>query len=201
MNQGIIDIIKGKRNIRDKLSVANMRIKQLLAKLDHQIHILNDREKILFDKLVSVIEIGDKIRANIIASEIAQIREIKKHLLAFHVVLENLSLRIENILFIGDIAKDFPQIIALVRELRSVSKSIAPNMEYEFINLEEMLRDVVNDLKESNLSPSIEYSPTASAEAKKILEEAYVVAEERVRNSFPSIDKKRDAEKNTQSRT
>ena len=200
MSQGLIDILKGRRNIRDKLSVANIRIKQLLAKLDHQLHILDDREKILFDKLVSVMEAGDKIRSNIIASEIAQIRDIKKHLLAFHVVLENLSLRIENILFLGSIAKDFPQIIELVRELRNISRSVAPNMEYEFINLEEMLREVVNELRESNMASSLEYSPSASAEAKKILEEAYVVAEERIRNSFPSIDK-RGNEKSIQSKT
>ncbi|MGC9147980.1 MAG: hypothetical protein ACP5GI_00830 [Sulfolobales archaeon] len=200
MDQGLIDIFKGRRNIRDKLSVANIRIKQLLAKIDHQLHILEDREKILFDKLVSVMESGDKIRANIIASEIAQIRDIKKHLLAFHVVLENLSLRIENILFLGSITKDFPQIIELVRELRNISRSIAPSMEYGFISLEETLRDVVNDLRENNIASSLEYSPSASAEAKKILEEAYVVAEERLRNSFPSLDKK-DSEKSIQSKT
>ncbi len=180
--------------------MANIRIKQLLAKIDHQLHILEDREKILFDKLVSVMESGDKIRANIIASEIAQIRDIKKHLLAFHVVLENLSLRIENILFLGSITKDFPQIIELVRELRNISRSIAPSMEYGFISLEETLRDVVNDLRENNIASSLEYSPSASAEAKKILEEAYVVAEERLRNSFPSLDKK-DSEKSIQSKT
>ena len=201
-DQRIIDFFDRRKNrLGERIHIANIRVKQLLSKIDHQLHILDEREKMLFDRLVSVVESGDKIRSNIIASEIAQVREIKKHLLAFHIILENISLRLDNIILMGTIAKDIPQILGVVRELRNVMRGVMPNMEYELITLEENLQEALNEFRENTVSTYLDYKPSASSEAKKILEEAYLVAEERIRSSLPKPDKS-DLEKNqSKSRT
>ncbi|MEM0260475.1 MAG: Snf7 family protein [Sulfolobales archaeon] len=178
----------GKREkIMERLTIANSRVKQLLAKLNNQISILDEREKILFERLVSLIEYKDSARANIVASEISQIRNLKKHLLAFQVVLENISLRIDNIILIGDISKDLPTLLGIVREARNIIKGVFPGMEIEFIALEEDLKGVATEMKDFSIYNSMEYNPSASSDAKKILEEAYLVAEERIRSSMPKV--------------
>lgn len=188
---GLIDILRGRRRgVYEKLSIANTRIKQLLMKIEHQLNVLDEREKILFDKLVQMIEYKDNLRANIIASEISQIRGIKKHLLAFSVVLENISIRIENMIFLGTISKDLPLIINVVKETRDIVKGLFPNMEYEFAVLEEDLRNITNEVVGEVLPDTqISYNTSLSSEAKKILEEAYLVAEEKIKSSLPKPDK------------
>lgn len=186
----IIDLLRGRRGgVGERLIVANTRIKHLISRINSQLSILEEREKILFDKLVYAIENKDNVRANIIASEISQIRNIKKHLLAFSLVLENISLRIDNILLLGSISKDLPVILGVVRETRSIMKSMFPNMEIEFMSIEDVLRGLVDELRDQAVIGAEEYSPTVSTEAKKILEEAYLVAEERIRSSLPRPEK------------
>ncbi|MEZ0289535.1 MAG: hypothetical protein ABWJ42_00380 [Sulfolobales archaeon] len=169
----------------ERLTIANTRVKQLLAKINNQVSILDEREKALFDRLVSFVEYKDNIRANIIASEISSIRNLKKHLIAFQVILENISLRIDNIILLGSISRDLPVILNVVREAKNIVKGVFPGMEVEFIALEEDLKSMAGEMRDFSVTQQIEYNPTASSEARRILEEAYVVAEERVRSTLP----------------
>lgn len=182
-------LIFSKNNDREKilerLTIANTRVKQLLAKINNQVSILDEREKALFDRLVSFVEYKDNIRANIIASEISSIRNLKKHLIAFQVILENISLRIDNIILLGSISRDLPVILNVVREAKNIVKGVFPGMEVEFIALEEDLKSMAGEMRDFSVTQQIEYNPTASSEARRILEEAYVVAEERVRSTLP----------------
>jgi division protein CdvB (Snf7/Vps24/ESCRT-III family) len=61
-----------------------------------------------------------------------------------------------------------------------------PEFSYEMIELEESLREVVTETGEG-LGVGFTEATYSSPEARKILEEARIVAEQRMKESFPEL--------------
>lgn len=171
---------------RERAEAVLIMLRRLLSRIDTYISRLEEREKQLFNKVVELTSMGDNTRAAIIASEISQIRSILRHLTALRYIIEGIELKIENYLAIGYAMESIGPAAEALKEIRSVFKGLIPTMEVDIQNIEGSLREIILDSEGSPVH-DISYTPYASQEAKRILEEAYSLAEKRLRESFPSV--------------
>lgn len=178
-------LFKPQQPLRHKLVMAHYRLKTTISRLDVYISKLQERDRALFEKVVEAQMSKDTMRAAMYANEIAEIRKITKQLLTTQIALEQVELRLETVTELGDVYTSLMPVLGVVRELRQAMKGVMPELSVELADLEEGLQEVVIEAGEFTGS-GIDYTVT-TPEAKKILEEAAAIAEQRMKEKFPSL--------------
>ncbi len=179
------EIFSKKEPVKQKLVVANYKIRAMVSRLEVFIERLRDRDRSLFERVVDALTQGDETRAVMYANEIAEIRKLVKQLTVTQVALEQVALRIETVLTMGDVMAGLAPVIGVVKELKNMLRGIMPEISLELSEVEEGLRDVVLTTGEALGLPGGDIY--ASPEARRILEEARIVAEQRMKEKFPEL--------------
>lgn len=175
-----------KEPIKYKLLMSNYRIRALASRIEVQLERLKERDRMLFERVVEAIIAKDNTRATMLANEIAEIRKAAKQLAMVQVALEQISMRIETVVLLGDTFASLAPVLGVVRDLRGLVRGLMPEFSYEMLELEESLREVILETGEGLSAPYTE-AAYASPEARKILEEARIVAEQRIKENFPAL--------------
>ncbi|MGC9105670.1 MAG: hypothetical protein ACP5HQ_04515 [Thermoprotei archaeon] len=171
--------------LKHRIIMANYKLRSTINRLEVYINRLQERDRVLFERVVEAQMNKDTARATMYANEIAEIRKITKQMLMTQIALEQVQLRLETVLEIGDIMANLVPVVGVIRELRNVIKSVMPEMSFELSEIEETLQEVIYEAGE--FVPGGIEPVTSSPEARKILEEAQVIAEQRMKEKFPSL--------------
>ena len=171
--------------LRYRLALAHYKLGSMIRRLEVYLERLKARDQELFERVVDALMSKDQARATMYANEIAELRKVAKTLLTVQVALEHIVLRIESIREIGEIVLYLGPIVNVVKDVRSAIKSVLPELGIELGEVQDLLQEMV--MEAGTLVGFSEITIPTSAEAKKILEEAKVVAEQRMKEAFPSL--------------
>ena len=171
--------------LRYRLAMAHYKINSMIKRLEVYLERLKSRDQTLFEKVVDALMSKDNARAVMYANEIAELRKIAKSLLMVQVALEHVSLRIESIREIGDVVMYLGPVINVVKDVRAAIKSVLPELGIELGEVQDILQETL--MEAGHIVGYGDITLTPSPEAKKILEEAKVVAEQRMKETFPSL--------------
>jgi len=177
--------IKGKEPLRYRLANANYKIRSMISRLDAYIARLQERDRTLFERVVEAQMSKDHMRAAMYANEIAEIRKITKQMIITQIALEQVSLRLETVEELGDIFVNLIPVVGVISELKSVLKGIMPEISIELGEIGEALQEIV--VEAGNFTGAPYVGAPSSPEAKKILEEAAAIAEQRMKEKFPDL--------------
>jgi len=171
--------------LRFRLAMAHYKINSMARRLEVYLERLKQRDKALFEKVVDAIISKDMTRASMYANEVAELRKVAKSLFMVQVALEHIMLRLESIREIGDIAVELGPVVAVVKEVRGAIKSVLPELGIELGEVQDLLQETLMEAGE--LVGIGGMTIPTSPEARKILEEAKVVAEQKMKESFPAL--------------
>ncbi len=185
VGEKIKSAFKQKEPLRYRLVMANYRLKTMISRLDVHVSRMQERDRVLFEKVVDAQMSKDNMRAAMYANEIAEIRKISKQLLTTQIALEQVQLRLETVTELGDVFTNLVPVIGVVNELRNAMRGVMPEISMELSELEEGLQEAVFEAGDFT-GGGVDFT-TASPEARKILNEAAVVAEQRMKENFPEL--------------
>jgi len=171
--------------LRYRLAMAHYKINTMIKRLEVYLERLKSRDQALFERVVDALMSKDNTRAVMYANEIAELRKIAKSLLMVQVALEHVSLRIESIREVGDIVTYLGPIVSVVKDVRAAIKTVLPELGVELGEVQDILQETL--MEAGHIVGYGDVTLTPSPEAKKILEEAKVVAEQRMKESFPAL--------------
>lgn len=172
--------------IRYRLATAKYKISTMVRKLEVYGERLKARDQELFNRVVDALMAKDQLRATMYANEVAEIRKIAKAVFLTQIALEQVSLRLESIQELGDIAVNLLPIVALIKDLRAAIKDVLPEIGIELGEVHDILNETMLEIGEVVGIPGAG-GIAASAEARRILEEARIVAEQRMKEAFPAL--------------
>jgi division protein CdvB (Snf7/Vps24/ESCRT-III family) len=161
--------------------IAQYRIKTALGRIANYIEKLSERDKVLFENVVEALMRKDEARAKMYAKEIAEIRKISKQLLTVQYALENALLKLETFLIYGGAVSEVKPVLGVLREAVGIVKNVAPDV---WIDLQVATRELESALGASVVDLTIDVGIGLDSEAKRILEEAKIVAEQKIREKF-----------------
>lgn len=164
---------------------AQYQVRSMISRLDVYISKLQERDRTLFERIIEALQAKDQMRATMYANEVAEIRKAVKSLLTTQLALEQVSLRLETVTELGDIFVNLMPVVGVIGELRRVIKGVMPELGFELGELGESLQEVV--ISAGEFTGSVGISATSSPEARKILEEAQLVAEQKMKEKFPEL--------------
>jgi division protein CdvB (Snf7/Vps24/ESCRT-III family) len=171
--------------VKAQILNATYKIGTQINRLDFALSKLNSHDKMLFEKTVDALVQGDKAKAAMYANEVAEVRKMAKTLLTIRYALERVKLRLETALVVGDTMRYLAPAVAALKQVTGYLKGMMPDVFTELIEVEESLN--VAMMQMTTVAPIQLNSEFVSEEARKILQEASVVAEQKLKQHFPEL--------------
>jgi len=170
--------------LKYKIDMAMNKLKVQLDKLDQVSARLMERDKKVFEKVVDAFIKHEMDRATLYANELAELRKMGKIILFSKLSLEKVLLRLGTIKEVGELVVAMAPAVEVVRRIKSCLTGVLPDVEQELGELGETLNSLV---LEAGQVTGQTLTLEATEEAQKILEEAMVVAEQKMREKLPEI--------------
>lgn len=178
-----------KRNVEKSLTGLRLQI----ARLDNIYRSMENRSASYFEKCIDCLASKDEGHARIYADEIAEIRKLAKMVLHSQLVLEQVKLRLETIVELGDVVGMLMPISGVLDEVREEISGILPEASQHLaelsVNIENLIIASGGQFIQGT-APQVKLDP----EAQKIIEHAASIASERVRKSFPELPELSEAD-------
>ncbi|MEM2341581.1 MAG: Snf7 family protein [Candidatus Bathyarchaeia archaeon] len=182
---GIKALIKPEVPLRQKIELAAKRVEAQIQYLNGAIHLLTERDKALFQKVVDAYSKHEMQRANVYANELAEIRKMTNFMMNAELALERVALRLRTVTQLGNVAAVLAPISKVLQNIRMGVAGIFPSAERELGEISTLLDEIMIEASQTTgIAPDFE---VASEEAQKILNEAAIVAEQRMKEKFPEL--------------
>jgi division protein CdvB (Snf7/Vps24/ESCRT-III family) len=172
--------------MKERIEQAKFRLQAQYDKLEQTYARIQQRDKDLFQRCVGAQLSNDSAHARIYANECAEIRKIAKVVLGSELALERVILRLETVREFGAIWADIAPVLDIVKDTKSKIAGIVPQVASELDEVNNLLEEMT--MEEGADEVSSPSPPEATdAEAKKILEETGIIAEEKLKEHFPEL--------------
>ncbi len=181
----IKNIGKPSESLKQQINVVTQRINVQTRKLDTAVKRFESRDAELFKRVLKALSERDTARANVFASELSEVRKVEKMLMHASLALESVSMRLNTVSELGDLITVLAPAASVLNNIRSGMSTVFPEASQELENIGGLLSEIVTTTNQSTGMPM--NVNTANAEAEKILEEAELAAEKRIRDQFPDV--------------
>ncbi len=185
MWKGFKGAFKAREPLKYRIVQAHYQLSSMVSRLDAYIGRMQERDRTLFERVVEAQMSKDTARAAMYANEVAEIRKISRQLLTTQIALEQVELRLETVSEIGDVFVNLVPVVGVISELKGVLRGVMPELSVELGELGEGLQEVV--VEAGDFTGSYSYSSAPTAEARKILDEASTIAEQKMKEKFPDL--------------
>ena len=171
--------------VRHRIAMALFKIKVQKNRMEYTLNRLQERGAQLFEKVVEAQVKKDTSRAAMYAAEVAEIRKVAKSIMSAILALERITLRLETVRDVGDLVTALGPVVGVVKEVKNHLMGVMPEVAFELMEVDELLQSTIIELGEFTGVPPTNF--LATEEAKKVMEEAAMIAEQRMKEQFPEI--------------
>ncbi|MEB3844139.1 MAG: Snf7 family protein [Desulfurococcales archaeon] len=171
--------------IKQQIISAVYKITNQINRLDYSMAKLQSYDKQLFEKTVNSLIEGDKTKAAMFAGELAEIRKMAKIILTVRYALEKVKIRLETAVIVGDMHANLAPAVVALKQVAGYLKGMMPDVFTELMEVDETLQ--LTMMQTVAAVPDMLNTNVVSEEAAKILKDASLVAEQRIKQQFPDI--------------
>mgnify|MGYP000479119705 CR=1 FL=1 len=190
--RGLKAALKPTEPLRNKIEVAVRRVEAQIQYIESVLNRLSERDKYLFSKIVESYSRHQMQRAKVLANELAELRKMANFMMNAELALERVALRLKTVTQLGNVVSVLAPATHVLQNVRTGLSGLLPNAEKELGQIGIMLNDLIVEAGEvTGVSPNFE---VASDDAQKILDEAALIAEQRMKEKFPEFPSPRSAE-------
>jgi division protein CdvB (Snf7/Vps24/ESCRT-III family) len=181
----IKDSGKPSQGLKQQIVTVIQRIEGQKNKLNNASRRFEQRDLTLFKRITKALTERDTMRANVLASELVEIRKVEKMLMHAGLALESVSIRLKTVSELGEVMTVLAPAAGVLNSIRGGMSGIFPEAGREIENIGSLLNDIVSTTNQDIRSPVDIKS--AGLEATKILKEAEEAASKKLREQFPEV--------------
>ncbi|MEM2342138.1 MAG: Snf7 family protein [Candidatus Bathyarchaeia archaeon] len=183
--KGLKAALRPSEPLRTRIEVAIRRVEAQIQYLEGALNRLSERDKYLFSKIVEAYSRHQMQRARVLANELAELRKMANFMMNAELALERVALRLKTVTQLGNVVSTLAPATQVLQSVRAGLGGLLPNAEKEIGQIGSMLNDLIVEAGEvTGVKPNFEI---ASNDAQKILEEAALIAEQRMKERFPEL--------------
>ena len=186
---GLMDRLRGTVRpptpLKSQIDQANRQIRLLISQLDSTVNRIRQRDSTIFKNVVSSLAKHDMQHAAVYANELSEVRKMGKMVTQAQLAMEQISLRLGTINDLGEIASTLAPAVSVIKNMKEGLKLALPEADKEIGEISGLLSSVLVDASTTG-GFSLNFD-AANEDAQKVLEEASMVAEQRMKESFPEI--------------
>ena len=183
--KGLKAALKPSKPLKTKIELAIRRVEAQVQYLESALNRLSERDKYLFSKVVEAYSRHQMLRARVLANELAELRKMANFMMNAELALERVALRLRTVTQLGNIVATLAPASQVLQNVRVGIGRLLPNAEKELGQIGTMLNDLIVEAGEvTGVAPDFE---VAGEDAQKILDEAALIAEQRMKERFPEL--------------
>jgi division protein CdvB (Snf7/Vps24/ESCRT-III family) len=171
--------------LKPRIELAKNKIQAQNQKLETILEKLRGKEKSLFNQVVSALQRHDAQQGKMISNEIAQVRKTTKMISQLKMALEQIQLRLESTIDLGDVMVAIGPAMGALTRVRSGLSGVMPEVDRELGEINGVFSDIM--MSAGSMGNTSFAFDASGEEVDRILAEAGAVAEQRMTNSFPDV--------------
>ena len=180
----VFDALVPGPSVRERITKTIVKLNTVQRRLEDSATRMKAKDKTLFQKCVKAQEAKDTYASTMYANEIAQVRKMTQIIVSSQLAMEQVTLRLETVRDFGDITTEILPVSQIIRTIANRVSGVLPSVSH-------MLSDVCGTMDsliiDAGQVTSSSYHTVTSGEAEKILAEATAVAEQNVKDTFPTL--------------
>lgn len=190
-----MNVGKPQESLKDQISMVTQRLDIQTKTLDAAVQRFQNRDAEIFNRVVKAMTQRDEARANILATELSEIRKVEKMLSHASLALQSVSMRLSTVSEMGDLVAVLSPAKGVLSSIKTEMCTIFPEASQELGNIGNLLTDICTTTSQDMNMPQTGAAP--NAEAMQILQEAEVAAERNLSQQLPEVGFENNIRKRT----
>lgn len=171
--------------LKPRLDAVQKKIQAQIARLEELYSALKSKDEDAFRKLVASIKESNTQYSTVLSADLARARQVNRVVFLSRVALEKLTAKLSSVTDVGGLVIVLSPAMAVVKNLRSLLTPQVPEMEEELGIISELLSGILVDAGQVG-GYTINFE-TANEEAVRLIDEASLVVEQKMKEEFPGI--------------
>jgi division protein CdvB (Snf7/Vps24/ESCRT-III family) len=185
MSDKVRESLGPQQPLKPRIEFAKNKIQAQNQKLDAILEKLKGKEKSLFNQVVSSLQRHDAQQGKMVSNEIAQIRKTIKMISQLKMALEQIQLRLESTIDLGDVMVAIGPAMGALTRVRSGLAGVMPEVDRELGEINGVFSDIM--MSAGSMGNTSFAFDASGEEVDRILAEAGAVAETRMNEHFPDV--------------
>jgi division protein CdvB (Snf7/Vps24/ESCRT-III family) len=202
----LVEAAKPQAPLKPRIEEAQRKLQIQIAKLDGMSSKLEEKDKIIFNRIVNAMQNHDSHYGKLLSGELSQIRKMIKMVNSAKLAFEQIQLRLNTMTELGDVVVTLSPAMSVIKGIQGGLKTMLPEADQSFGQISELLGGIMSGSSQMASSSEMVGAGVSSVsldeEAVDIMQEASAIVEENTRGKFPDLQLSTDnAIKPGQSRT
>jgi len=172
--------------MKERLETAKRKLSEEITQLNRINDKLNQKDKTLYGQVVKAYEEHDNARAQSLASELAELRKVESRTQYGKYALERAYTKIEVTKDYGDMVAAMVPVGQIVKNVKSALVDFLPSTSNALGEIDAIMSDTLVSF--SGLTNETQVLGPISEDAEKILSEAAIIAESKLKEKLPGSD-------------
>ena len=184
LSQAFMGRVKPDAPLKNRLDIAQKKLQLQLIKLAEIDTKLQQKNRMIFNKIVSAKKSNNETYAKMNANELAEIRKHQNMVSNAKLSMEQIQIRLNTVSELGDVVVTLSPCMSLIKGLSSSLDGMMPSVSESMQDLSTMLGDIVtgSSITHDGTLGQIE---TNNSDAMSILKEAELIVEGQTRQTMP----------------
>ena len=179
----IRDSLRTQKPLKPTMESAKNRLGIQTQKLDALLEKLKLKDRTLFNQIVTHLQNHDAQQSKMLSNELSQVRRTIKTISQLKMSLEQVHMRLESTIDIGDALTALKQAVGTLSKVKTGLTGLMPDVDTEIGEINDVFSDIMIN---ANSTSEVGFALNPSGgDLNNILAEASIVAEQRVTDNFP----------------
>jgi division protein CdvB (Snf7/Vps24/ESCRT-III family) len=175
--------------LKPRIEEAQMKLQIQIAKLDGMASKMQEKDKVIFGRIVRAMQNHDNHYGNLLSGELSQIRKMIKMIDSAKTAFEQLQLRLNTMTELGDVVVTLNPAMNAIKGIQGGLSSMMPQADQSFGQISDLLGNIMTG---SSQTPTTTAALDSSSikldeEAMDILQEATSLVEENTWDKLPDL--------------
>ena len=184
LSQAFMGRVKPEAPLKNRLDTAQKKLQLQIAKLAEIDTKLQQKNNMIFEKIVDSKKTNNETYAKVYANELAEIRKHQKMVNDAKLSMEQVQIRLNSVSELGDVVVTLSPCMSLIKGLSTSLGGMMPSVSDSMQDLSNMLGDIVTGSSITH-DGSLGQIESTNSDAQSILEEAQSIVEGQARQSMP----------------
>jgi len=185
MTNKLFDRLKPQDPLKPRIEEAHNKLQMQVSKLDNISSKLQEKDRLIFNRVVHSLQNHDSHYAKILSNELSQVRKMTRMVDSAKIAFEQIQLRLNTMTELGDVVVTLSPAMSVIKGIQGGLASMMPQADQSFGQISELLGGIMS---QSGQMHNAELGvPELNEESMKIIEEASALLEVNTKSKFPDL--------------
>lgn len=185
-SEKIKENLRTQQPLKPRIEFAKNKIQTQNHKLNNILENLRGKEKTLFNQVVLNLQKHDAQQVKMMSNELAQIKRTTKMISQVKMSVEQIQLRLESTIDIGDVMTSIGPAVGALTKVSSGMSGVMSEVDTELVEVDRAFSDIIMNVGSIDNNASFTFD-AGGEDVDRILVEASAVAEQRMNENFPDV--------------